>query len=123
MPVFAVLVLSFILGKTNVASCSEATTLNRVTFIALQPPLLFLLLSQVNPDTPQYLAISSYGVGQALIFTMKYLLCRHVLRHDDLECWLLGMTTIFVNSLLYIWPFSALIYGPTGNVPVVAIVS
>jgi hypothetical protein len=33
------------------------------------------------------------------------------------------MTTIFVNSLLYIWPISALIYRPTGNVPIVAIVA
>ena len=123
LPVFAVLVLGFILGKTNVVSHSEATTLNRVDFILLQPPLIFLLLSQVNLDTLQYLAIFSYGLGQALIFTMTYLLCRHVLRHDVLESWLLGMTTIFVNSLLYIWPISALIYGPTGNVPIVAIVA
>ena len=123
LPVFEVLVLGFILGKTNVVSYSEATTLNRVAFILLQPPLIFLLLSQVNLDTLQYLTIFSYGVGQALIFTMTYLLCRHVLRHDVLESWLLGMTTIFVNSLLYIWPISALIYGPTGNVPIVAIVA
>ena len=33
------------------------------------------------------------------------------------------MATIFVNSLLYIWPISALIYGETGNVPIVAIVA
>ena len=103
MPVFSVLVQGFLLGKTNVVSHSEATTLNRVAFILLQPPLIFLLLSQVNLDTLQYLAILSYGVGQALIFTMTYLLCRYVLRHDVLESWLLGMATIFVNSLLYIW--------------------
>ena len=100
LPVFSVLVLGFILGKTNVVSHNEATTLSRVAFILLQPPLIFLLLSQVNLETLQYLAIFTYGVGQALIFTMTYLLCRHILRHDVLESWLLGMTTIFVNSLL-----------------------
>ena len=63
LPVFAVLVLGFILGKTNLVSHSEATTLNRVAFILLQPPLIFLLLSQVNLDSLQYLAIFSYGVG------------------------------------------------------------
>ena len=100
-------------------SHSEATTLNRVAFILLKPALIFLLLGQVNLDTLQYLAIFIYGAGQALNFTMAYLLCRHVLRHDVLESWLLGMTTIFVNSLLYTWPLFALIYGPTGNVPIV----
>ena len=33
------------------------------------------------------------------------------------------MTTIFVNSLLCIWPISAIIYGPTGNVPIIAVVA
>ena len=102
---------------------SEAATLNRVAFILLQPPLIFLLLGQINLDTLQNLPILSYGAGQVLIFTMTYLLCCHVLRHNFLETWLLGMTTIFVNSLFYIWPISALIYGPTGNVPIVEIVA
>ena len=123
LPVFAVLVLGFVLGKTDVVSRGEATTLNRMAFILLQPPLIFLLLSQVNLSELHYLAILSYGGGQTLIFTISYLLSRHVLKHDVLESWLLGMATIFVNSLLYIWPISALIYGPTGNVPIVAIVA
>ena len=70
LPAFAVLVLGFILGKTNVVSHSEVTTLKRVAFILLQLPLIFLLLSQVNLDTLQYLAIFSSGVSQDLIFTM-----------------------------------------------------
>ena len=55
LPVFAVLILGFILGKTNVVSYSEATTLNWIAFILLQPPLIFQLLSQVNLDTLQYI--------------------------------------------------------------------
>lgn len=123
LPVFAILVLGFVLGKMDLVSRSEATTLNRVAFLILQPPLIFLLLSQVDLAALQYLAVFNYGAGQALIFTLTYLLCRHFFKHNLLESWLLGMATIFVNSLLYIWPISALIYGPTGNVPIVAIVA
>lgn len=123
LPVFSVLVLGFILGKRNVVSREEASTLNRIAFIVLQPPLIFLLLSQVDLASFQYLAILTYGAGQAVVFLSSFLLCRYVLRHDLLESWLLAMATIFVNSLLYIWPISALIYGPTGNVPIVAIVA
>ncbi len=120
MLVFAVLVLGFILGKTNVVSLSKANTTNLVAFILPQPPPIFLLVSQINLDTLQYLAISGEGVGQALTFTMIYLPWRHVLRHDVLESWPLSMTTIFVNSLLHIWQIAALIYEPMGNDPIVA---
>ena len=123
LPVFSVLVLGFILGKHAVVSRQEASTLNRVAFLVLQPPLIFLLVSQVNLASFHYLAIFSYSAGQLVIFVLSFLLCRYVLRHDVLEAWLLAMATIFVNSLLYIWPISTLIYGETGNVPIVAIVA
>ena len=97
LPVFAVLALGFVLGKTDVVSRGEAATLNRVAFILLQPPLIFLLLTQVNLAEMHYLAILSYGGGQALTFTLSYMLCRHVLKHDVLESWLLSMATIFVT--------------------------
>ena len=123
LPVFSVLVLGFFLGKYKLVSREEATTLNRIAFIVLQPPLIFLLLSQVDLGSFQYLAILTYGAGQALVFTFSFVLCRYLLRHNLLESWLLAMATIFVNSLLYIWPISTLIYGETGNVPIVAIVA
>jgi len=64
LPVFAVLVLGLILDKTNVVSHSEATTLSRVAFIVIQLPLIFLLLSQVNLDTLQYLRFLVMALGE-----------------------------------------------------------
>jgi predicted permease len=123
LPVFSVLVLGFWLGKIKLVSREEASALNRVAFLALQPPLIFLLLSQVDLSSIHYLAILSYGAGQAVIFTLSFLLCRYVLGHEMMESWLLAMAMIFVNSLLYIWPISTLIYGEAGNIPIVAIVA
>ena len=123
LPVFSVLVLGFVLGKQNVVSRQEASTLNRIAFLVLQPPLIFLLLAQVDLASFQYLAILSYGAGQAVIFLLSFFVCRYLLGHDLVESWLLAMTTIFVNSLLYILPISTLIYGEAGNVPIVAVVA
>ena len=123
LPVFSVLLVGFILGKYQMFSRAEAATLNRFAFMVLQPTLIFSLLSQADLSAFHYLAVLSYGAGQAIIFILSYLLCRFVLRHDVLESWLLAMAMIFVNSLLYIWPISTLIYGEAGNIPIVAIVA
>ena len=106
LPVFSVLLVGFILGKYQMFSRAEAATLNRFAFMVLQPTLIFSLLSQADLSAFHYLAVLSYGAGQAIIFILSYLLCRFVLRHDVLESWLLAMAMIFVNSLLYIWPIS-----------------
>ena len=108
LPVFSVLVLGFLLGKIKLVSREEASALNRVAFLALQPPLIFLLLSQVDLSSIHYLAILSYGAGQAIIFTLSYLLCRYVLGHEMMESWLLAMAMIFSLFLAHQSPLFSL---------------
>ena len=48
LPVFSILALGFILGRTQLVSKAEATTLNRIAFLILQPPLIFPLINGVD---------------------------------------------------------------------------
>ena len=48
LPVFSILALGFILGRTQLVSKAEATTLNRIAFLILQPPLIFPLKNGVD---------------------------------------------------------------------------
>ena len=70
-PVFTVLVLGFVLDKTYVVSRGETNTLSRMVFILLQPPLIFLPLSQVNLAKLRYLAILSY-VGELGLIMQRW---------------------------------------------------
>jgi malonate transporter len=57
------------------------------------------------------------------MFITAYVIARRILRRDTLEAWLLAMATVFVNTLLYIWPISFLIYGETASVPITSLVA
>ena len=123
LPVFSMLVLGFVLGRIKIVSKSEATTLNRIAFLVLQPALIFPLINGVDFKEFHFDAIILYGLAQAVVFLFTLLLGILIFKCSLIESWLLAMATIFVNSLLYIWPISSLIYGNEGNMPITAIVA
>ena len=68
-------------------------------------------------------ALGAYATCQVICFTVAYWIARRIFGREHLESWLLGMAVIFVNTLLYMWPISILIYGQAGAVPITAIVA
>ena len=123
LPVFSMMVLGFILGRIKIVSKSEATTLKRIAFLVLQPALIFPLINGVDLGELYFDAIVLYGLAQAVVFLFTLLLGILIFKCSLIESWLLAMATVFVNSLLYIWPISSLIYGNDGNMPITAIVA
>ncbi|MEC3860598.1 AEC family transporter [Mesobacterium sp. TK19101] len=123
LPVFSMLALGFVLGRTRKVSRTEAAALNRVAFLVLQPALIFPLIARVDFHAFDLSALAAYATCQVIAFSLSYGIARHVFGREHLEAWLLAMCVIFVNSLLYIWPISLLIYGAGGNLPITAIVA
>ena len=122
IPVFVVMALGFLLGRMNFVSPSEATALNRIAFLILQPALIFPLVANANFSEFNFEAIGLYGLAQAIVFTLSFCIGLFIFSCSIIEAWLIAMATVFVNSLLYIFPISELIYGVTGNLPITAVV-
>ena len=116
------MVLGFVMGRMKCVSHAEAAAVNRIAFLILQPALIFPLVNSVDLSNFYFDAIALYAIGQAFIFMFALAVGVFLLKCALVEAWLLAMATVFVNSLLYIWPISSLIYGNDGNLPITAIV-
>lgn len=123
LPVFAMLALGFVLGRTGKASNDEARAANRIAFVVFQPALIFPLMANLDLSNFEFRAIVLYALAESIAFILAYLIARKIFRREHLESFLLGMAVIFVNSLLYIWPISFLIYGEAAALPVTAVVA
>ncbi|MEM9344812.1 MAG: AEC family transporter [Pseudomonadota bacterium] len=123
LPVFAMLALGFVLGRFRYVVDGEAKTLNRVAFLILQPALIFPLIAAIDLSSIRVEALALYVLCEVVAFAAAYALARYVFRREHLEAWLLAMAVVFVNSLLYIWPISYLIYGEEAALPITAIVA
>ena len=122
LPVFSIMVLGFVMGRIKFVSHAEAGALNRIAFLILQPALIFPLVNSVNLNDFYFGAIALYALGQVIVFILALAIAVFILKCAIVEAWLLAMATVFVNSLLYIWPISSLMYGDNGNFPITAIV-
>ena len=123
LPVFSMLALGFLLGRGGRISGAEAGAINRVAFLVLQPALIFPLVNGLDWSLFRLDAIALYAGCQAVVFSLAFVLARRLLGCETIEAWLLAMATIFVNTLLYIWPISYLIYGEAAALPVTGIVA
>ncbi|NDW00588.1 AEC family transporter [Salipiger sp. PrR002] len=123
LPVFALLALGFALGRRQIFTRQDAASANRIALMVLQPGLIFPLIATVPFADFDLRALLTYGACEAAAFAACYALARRLFRCAALEAWLLAMTVIFVNSLLYIRPISLLIYGESGALPVTAVVA
>ncbi|WP_136441485.1 AEC family transporter [Pacificoceanicola onchidii] len=123
LPVFSVLALGFLLGRAGKVSRDEAAAINRVAFLVLQPALIYPLMASVDFEAFAFGALGLYAVCQGVVFVLARWVALSVFEREPLEAWLLAMTTVFVNSLLYIWPISFLIYGEAAALPITAAVA
>ena len=115
--------LGFFLGRVGKVTYAEAVAVNRVAFLVLQPALIFPLINGLEWSEFRAEAIGFYAACQIVVFAATYLISRHVLHREAAESWLLGMATVFVNTLLYIWPISFLIYGEAAALPITGILA
>ena len=123
LPVFAILAIGFMLGRGRIVSLGEAKTLNRVGFIIFPPPLLILLIVGIDLDGAGFRALGIYFLIEVIGIVAIYWIMRQLFDAKPAEAALLGMCVVFVNSLLFLWPISALIYGDAGAYPIAAIVA
>ncbi len=123
LPVFAMLALGFVMGRAGAAQQDEARSVNRLAFLVLQPPLIFLLLTGLDLSQFRFDAIGLYAAAEIIAFLATFAIARAAFGAETDEAFLLAMCVVFVNSLLYIWPISVLIYGESGAMPIAAIVA
>ncbi|MEM9031779.1 MAG: AEC family transporter, partial [Pseudomonadota bacterium] len=123
LPVFAMLALGFAMARMGMVNPGEARAANRLAFLVFQPALIFPLVAGIDLTEFDLNALATYVLCEILAFAAAYGLARRIFRRAHLESWLLAMAVVFVNSLLYIWPVSFLIYGEAAALPITAIVA
>ena len=123
LPVFALLALGFAMGRTGTAKQDEARAINRIAFLVLQPPLVFMLLTGLDLSAIRLDALALYVAVEVICFVITYNFARRICGSAADEAFLLGMCVTFVNSLMYVWPIATLIYGEAGALPIAAIVA
>jgi len=123
LPVFAIMAIGFLAGRTGMTSVEDARVVNRFAMMVLMPILCFDLIANapIYNFSPAPLLI--YAISQVIVFGGGYLIASRVFKFDTGQAVLLAFCTIFPNTVLYILPISKLLYGSDQILPITTIIT
>ena len=122
LPVFAILAIGFVMGRTGRLNADDARLINRFAMTVLVPILIFRIVTGAPLQEFSLLPVVLYALVQTAVFASGFVLARKVFRRDARESVLLAFSGIFANNVYYVLPISILIYGESGVLPVTAII-
>lgn len=122
LPVFAVPVIGYAMGRRGVFNRVAAEAINRFVFMMALPALTFLLLVTADISAFEWGVVLIYLVCELVIYAIAALIARFVLGFEPREALLLGMTCCFTNHVFFVLPIATSLYGAVAALPVVAII-
>lgn len=124
LPVFGLILLGYIMGKTPLITKSGVTGINNFVFYCAIPALLFRTMSKLenlqNADPTIFLA---YYLPVFLLFGVTWLMARHVFHLPAQERAMMAMGASFSNTVLLGLALVSFAYGERGLVPLTLIIS
>lgn len=122
LPVFFVMALGLIFGKTGFFSEPMARNLNAFVFYVAQPALIYLLAANAPFGGYNLPALGWYLLSEIILYCAIALVAYSVFRCDAREAILLGMTSVFVNHLYYILPIVQILHGVEASAPIEGVI-
>lgn len=120
-PVFGVVAVGYIFGRTGLFDFQAATAINRYVFYFALPLLLFRLIATAPFDKFDWSLSLAFLLAELATYITGYLVARHAFGRSHTESLLLGMTTAFANQVFFVLPIARQLYGDAGALPVVAV--
>ena len=122
LPIFAVMVVGFILCRTKLFDEATAKSVNKFVFFIATPALIFSIVSNIPFGQLDLQALGMYLCAQVIIYAVTTILVYRLLSREIEEALLLGMTAIFVNHVFFVLPIAERVYGATAAQPVAGII-
>ena len=123
LPVFAITVIGFALGRSGRLSTGDARVINRFAMTVLVPILLFRIVTGAPLEQFSFLPVLMYALVQAFVFAGGFILATRIFQRGARESVLLAFSGIFANNAFYVLPISIFVYGESGVLPVTAIIA
>lgn len=123
LPVFAILALGFLFGRTGWMSVEDARVLNRFAMTVFVPILVFSLIARAPIKDYSAAPILGYIGAQGVVFAGGFLLARRVFRFDAAQSVLLGFCSVGANNVFFGLPIALLIYGQPAVLPLTSIIT
>lgn len=122
LPIYAALVVGYLLRRAGVMTVSDAVAINRFAFYLAVPALVVGVIAKSPIADFNWTAIGGYFLSELTMFAAVFALVHYTFRRELLESILLGMASSFVNHIFFVLPIAERLIGPDAGLPMAGIV-
>jgi len=123
LPVFAIGLVGYVLGRRNVFDFQMAMAINRFVMFAGMPALGFRLLARAPLEEFNLMMLGGYFATEIVMYLGGFAIGRYIFRVDVKEAALLGLAVALTNHVLFVLPIATELFGDSAVTPIVAIIS
>ena len=123
LPVFAIMVLGYALGRTGQATVEDARQVNRFAMTVFLPILIFGLIANAPIANFSMVPVAIYASVEALVFVAGFFVANRLFNRPANESILLAFCGVFSNNAFFVLPISVLLYGQDSVLAITTIVT
>lgn len=123
LPVFAIMVLGYVLGRTGKATVEDARQVNRFAMTVFLPILIFGLIANAPITNFSMIPVAIYASAEALVFIAGFFIANRLFNRPANESILLAFCGVFSNNAFFVLPISVLLYGQDSVLAITTIVT
>ena len=121
LPVFVVVALGFVFGRSGHFDFAAAQALNRFVYYVAGPVLLFRLIAAVPFERFDWFLVLGFLLAEIILYATGYVVARRIFHRSYAESLLLGMSAAFANQVFFVLPMARELFGDAGAFPVVVV--
>lgn len=123
LPIFAVVVVGYLLGFRKTFSSQDAGSINKLVFMVAIPALSIDLIVNTPFEEFDWRVLFGFFLAELATYLIGFLIARKLLKCALPESILLGLASSFGNHLLFVLPITINLFGDIAALPLVAIIA
>lgn len=111
LPIFAVMMVGYILGRARVLGPTDARAINQFAFYLGVPAIIIWVVAKTPLDALDWTAVLLFLASQLTLYALVFAILHFGLKREVRESLLLGMSAVFVNHVFFVLPIAERLYG------------
>ncbi|MEM9755975.1 MAG: AEC family transporter [Pseudomonadota bacterium] len=122
LPVFAILAIGYVSGRSGLLGPDEARAVNRVAMSIFLPIFIFRAMALAPWPDFEIRPLAAYLLAEIVLYSLGFLIARRAFKLPPAEALLIGFCGIFANNAYYGLPIAQFLYGEDQILPITAVI-
>ena len=123
LPIFAIALIGYLMGKRHIFDLADATIINKVVFLIAIPTLGFRLVANAPINNFDWQLLIGFFISELSLYLISFLIARESMKCEMKEAILIGLAVSMGNHILFVLPIAITLFGEQATLQIIGIIT